>query len=90
VGWVNAMRDAKRHEAVISPLTVDLSGHDVVYLGSPIWLYSPAPPIWEFVKRNRFDGKRVVLFNTFNSRFGRNRPTKAIVDALTPARLAAC
>ena len=69
MGWVNAMRDARRHEAVISPPTIDLSGHDVVYLGSPIWLYSPAPPIWQFVERNRFDGKRVVLFNTFNSRF---------------------
>ena len=42
----------------------------MVYLGSPIWLYSPAPPVWQFVERNRFDGKRVVLFNTFNSRFG--------------------
>jgi flavodoxin len=68
-GWVNAMRDARRHEAVISPPTIDLSTHDVVYLGSPIWLYSPAPPIWQFVKQNSFDGKRVVLFNTFNSRF---------------------
>jgi flavodoxin len=68
-GWVNAMRDARTHEAVISPQTIDLSAHDVVYLGSPIWLYSPAPPIWQFVERNRFDGQRVVLFNTFNSRF---------------------
>ena len=68
-GWVNAMRDARKHEAVVSPQTIDLAGHDVVYVGSPIWLYSPAPPIWQFVERNRFDGKRVVLFNTFNSRF---------------------
>jgi Flavodoxin len=69
LGWVNAMHDARRQEAAISPQTIDLSGHDVVYLGSPIWLYSPAPPIWQFVERNRFDGKHVVLFNTFNSRF---------------------
>jgi flavodoxin len=70
VGWVNAMRDAGTHGAVISPQSFDLSNHDVVCLGSPIWLYSPAPPIWQFVERNRFDGKHVVLFNTFNSRFG--------------------
>jgi flavodoxin len=69
MGWVNALRDARQHEAVVSPQKIDLSGHDVVYLGSPIWLYSPAPPIWQFVEQNRFDGKRVVLFNTFNSRF---------------------
>jgi flavodoxin len=69
IGWVNAMRDARNHEAEISPQTIDLTGHDIVYLGSPIWMYSPAPPIWQFVEQNRFDGKRIVLFNTFNSRF---------------------
>ncbi|MBL8310862.1 MAG: hypothetical protein JNL19_10610 [Burkholderiales bacterium] len=31
---------------------------------------SPAPPIWAFVERHRFDGKQVVLFNTINSHFG--------------------
>ena len=36
---------------------------------SSIWLYSLAPPIWDFVEHNRFDGKRGVLFNTFNSQF---------------------
>ena len=69
IGWVNAMRDAGNHETAISPRTIDLAGHDAVYLGSPIWMYSPAPPIWQFVEHHRFDGQRVVLFNTFNSRF---------------------
>lgn len=69
LGWGRAMSDARAHEADITPRTIDLSEFDTVYLGSPIWLYSPAPPIWDFVKHNRFDGKRVVLFNTFNSQF---------------------
>lgn len=70
-GWLQAMRDARGHKAADSaPRTLDLSGFDTVYLGSPIWLYSPAPPIRDFVEHNRFDGKRVVLFNTFNSQFG--------------------
>lgn len=43
--------------------------YDTVYLGSPIWLYSPAPPVWAFVENNRLDGKHVVLFNTYNSEF---------------------
>ena len=68
-GWVHAMWDARGHEADIVPGTVNLSEFETVYLGSPIWLYSPAPPIWAFVEHNRFDGKRVVLFNTFNSQF---------------------
>lgn len=68
-GWVRAMLDARGHVADIVPRTIDLRKFDTVYLGSPIWLYSPAPPIWDFVEHNRFDGKRVVLFNTFNSEF---------------------
>ena len=68
-GWVRAMMDARTHQADIVPRTLDLTGFDTVYLGAPIWLYSPAPPIWEFVEHNRFDGTRVVLFNTFNSQF---------------------
>lgn len=68
-GWARSMSDARAHEADIQPRTIDLSQFDTVYLGSPIWLYSPAPPIWDFVEHNRFDGQRVVLFNTFNSQF---------------------
>ena len=68
-GWCNAMRDARGRTVDITPRTMDLSAYDPIYLGSPIWLYSPAPPIWVFAESNRFDGKRVVLFNTFNSKF---------------------
>ena len=67
--WVSAMQDARGPQADTSQRTLDLAHIDTLYLGSPIWLYSPAPPIWAFVERNRFDGQRVVLFNTFNSAF---------------------
>lgn len=69
IGWIHSLRDARHHRARISPGAIDLGKYSTVYLGSPIWLYSPAPPIWEFVESNRFDGKQVVLFNTFNSKF---------------------
>lgn len=68
-GIVNALSDARKHEARVSPSEIDLREFHTIYLGSPVWLYSPAPPIWEFARRNRFDGKDVVLFNTFNSKF---------------------
>lgn len=69
IGWVNALRDAGRKEASITPSSVDLSPYATIYIGSPIWLYSPAPPIWEFVNNNDFSGKKVVLFNSMNSKF---------------------
>lgn len=54
----------------INPRTINLKPFDTVWLGAPVWFYSPAPPIWAFVEHNRFDGQHVVLFNTFNSNFG--------------------
>ena len=75
-GLAHALNDANalksKPEALpdISPRTIDLTPFDAVWLGSPVWLYSPAPPIWAFVEHNRFDGKHVVLFNTLNSHFG--------------------
>ncbi|ENM5925640.1 hypothetical protein ILY70_001609 [Vibrio mimicus] len=68
-GWISALKDARSNIADISPETIDLSTYETVYLGAPIWLYSPAPPIWQFAKNSDFTGKNVVLFNTFNSKF---------------------
>ena len=66
----NARRTDPAKLPEITPDTVDLEPFKTVWLGSPVWFYSPAPPLWAFVENNRFDGKDVVLFNTFNSNFG--------------------
>ena len=63
------MLDARKLKTTISNEKVDLSAYDTIYIGSPIWLYSPAPPIFEFVKHNDFTGKKVILFNSMNSKF---------------------
>ncbi len=68
-GWIRALYDARSHVAAITPEKLELQQYDTVYLGAPIWLYSPAPPIWEFAENNAFKGKDVVLFTTFNSKF---------------------
>ena len=43
-----------------------------MFLGSPIWFYRPAPPIFEFAINNKFNDKDVVLFNSYNSNFGQD------------------
>ncbi len=53
----------------IKPETVDMSQYNLIFLGSPIWWFRPAVPLWTFVEKNDFKGKRVVLFNTLSSRF---------------------
>lgn len=75
-GLLHALKDAyrlkERAEALpqINPSNIDLASFDTVWLGSPVWLYSPAPPLWSFVEHNRFDDQHIVLFNTYNSNFG--------------------
>lgn len=66
----NARRSKPEVLPGTTPRTIDLKPFDTVWIGSPVWLYSPAPPIWAFVEHNRFDGQHVVLFNTFNSHIG--------------------
>lgn len=69
-GWINANLDAwNQNPVVIDPETIDISKYNLIILGSPIWYFRPAPPLWTFVEKNNFQGKAVVLFNTFNSRF---------------------
>ncbi|WP_062194177.1 flavodoxin family protein [Caldimonas taiwanensis] len=81
-GLAHALKDANAHKSQpealpdITPRTIDLTPFDTVWLGSPVWLYSPAPPIWAFVEHNRFDGQHVVLFNTFNSHIGEDHIAK--------------
>ncbi len=69
-GWRRASKDAGSEVlAQIKPEAVDMSRYRLVFLGSPIWWYRPAPPLWTFVEKNDFSGKPIILFNTFNSRF---------------------
>jgi flavodoxin len=72
-GMVRANRDSWfKKSAPIPQVTIDLRNYNLIFLGSPIWWYRPAPPLWAFVENNSLDGKNVILFNTFNSRFKRN------------------
>jgi len=70
-GWRNAGNDAddKVTMVQIKPEVVDMEKYRLVFIGSPIWWYRPAPPLWTFVEKNDFTDKNVILFNTFNSRF---------------------
>ncbi len=70
-GSIKANIDAWKNEriSVINPEVLDMAPYNIIFLGSPIWWYRPAVPLWTFVEKNNFQGKSIVLFNTFNSRF---------------------
>ncbi|NOR51602.1 MAG: hypothetical protein GQ470_03185 [Gammaproteobacteria bacterium] len=69
-GQLEAGRDSDLETLpLITPAVVDLREYRLVFLGAPIWWYRPATPLWSFVENNDFTDKKVILFNTFNSRF---------------------
>lgn len=71
-GLANAAMSFQDHEVEITPQAIDLAKYTKIYLGSPIWFYRPSPPIWKFAENNRFDGKDIVFFNSYNSNYGQN------------------
>ena len=69
LGWINSLNDAQTKHAAITPERIDVSQYETIFIGSPIWWYSPAPPAWQFINNNDIVDKNIVLFNTFNSQF---------------------
>lgn len=51
-------------EPELQPMDVDLSGYDVIAVGTPTWWYTMAPAVLTFLKGNDFSGKTVALFMT--------------------------
>ena len=50
----------------------DIAGHDVIFLGFPIWWYIAPTIINSFLESYDFSGKRIILFATSGgSGFGR-------------------
>lgn len=42
----------------------DVSPYDVVFVGTPAWWYTMAPPVMTFLEQNNFEGKTIVPFVT--------------------------
>ncbi len=59
----------EKRDSTIDPDTIGLNRYRFIFLGSPIWWYRPAVPLWTFASKNSFQSQNIVLFNTFNSRF---------------------
>lgn len=57
----------KQHDENIFPELKDngdVSGYDVIFVGTPAWWYTMAPAVKTFLKENDFEGKTIVPFVT--------------------------
>ena len=48
----------------------DLTGYDVVFVGSPVWWYTAATPVLSFLEQADFQGTKVAFFSTQGSNRG--------------------
>ena len=65
------MKD-KTSRPEIADKNADISGHDVIFLGFPIWWYVAPTIINTFLEAYDFSGKKIILFATSGgSGFGR-------------------
>ena len=78
LNWNNAnsrssveMRD-KSSRPELADRKADIAGHDVIFLGFPIWWYVAPTIINTFLESYDFSGKKIILFATSGgSGFGR-------------------
>ena len=53
-----------RKRPPLLPLDRDPAKYDIIFIGCPVWAWSPAPPIRSFLESCPLDGKKVALFCT--------------------------
>lgn len=61
--------DTQNYPAIQHPLP-HISDYDTVFVGSPIWWYTAATPVLQFLQEMDFQGKKVVPFSTQGSNYG--------------------
>lgn len=44
---------------------IDISHYDIIFLGSPVWWYTIAPPIKTFLITNNFERKKIAPFISY-------------------------
>ena len=46
------------------PESVNMENYDIVFLGTPIWMWNPSPILMSYLKKQNLKGKRIALFST--------------------------
>lgn len=48
----------------------DFSGYDTIFVGAPVWWYTMATPLYAFLEKADFKGRKVIPFSTQGSNAG--------------------
>lgn len=68
-GYRQVLKESKRHldggvKPEILPLGKNAADYDVIFIGSPVWYGTFAPPVGTFLAQNDLSGKTVIPFCT--------------------------
>ncbi len=44
---------------------IDIKKYDIIFIGSPVWWYTIAPPVKTFLKTHDFTGKKIAPFISY-------------------------
>lgn len=78
-----AWRAFFKKRAKIKEVLFDLSGYDLICLGTPVWAFEPTPAVQAYLDSCAgLEGKKVVIFTTYGSGAGKDRCMNAMESAL--------
>ena len=73
------MTALQRKRVNIGDVNFDLSMYDLIWFGSPVWAFSPAPALNTYLdKCNGLNGKKTVVFYTYGSGTGKGRAVRIV------------
>lgn len=77
MGWIRSGAESARGVIPeINPVKADVSGYDLVVVGSPIWASSVSSPVRAFLLKHGEEIKETAFFLTMNG----ERPEKALSE----------
>jgi flavodoxin len=80
-----------RTKAKIEAVNMDISGYDLICIGTPVWAFSPAPAINTYLcECQGLQGKDVIVFTTYGSGAGNNRCINHMKDVLEKKGIKGC
>lgn len=71
----------------LEPIDIDLRQYDTIYLGSPIWWGTIAPPVATYLSENDFSGKTILPFTTHGGG-GKGHADRTIAEMCPQASVA--
>jgi hypothetical protein len=55
----------------LASLKHDPREYDMIFIGTPVWAWAPAPPIYTYLRKFDIKGKKIALFTTSEGERGK-------------------